>query len=60
MDEDNDIFEMFHELMAKLDADDPEGRMRILSKNPRYEEAIEPATHKITAHKRYYQWKQNK
>ena len=28
--------EMFLELIAKLDAVDPDGRMRILSQNPRY------------------------
>ena len=51
LDEDNDIFEMFQELMAKLDADDPDGRMRILSQNPRYAEDDEPAEKSIT-HKR--------
>lgn len=34
MDEDNDIFEMFLETLNETD--DEEGRMRILSKNPRY------------------------
>lgn len=53
MDEDTDIYDMFLELMAKLDADDPEGRMRILSKNPRYSEDSEPATQKNITHKRY-------
>ena len=53
MDEDTHIYDMFLELMAKLAADDPEGRMRMLSKNPRYEEPNEPATHKNTTHKRY-------
>ena len=38
MDEDNILDEMFLELIAKLDADDPDGRMRILSQNPRYAE----------------------
>lgn len=51
MDEDNDIFEMFQELMAKLDADEPDGRMRILSQNPRYAEDDEPVEKSIT-HKR--------
>ena len=34
MDEDNDIFEMFLETLNETD--DEEGRVRILSKNPRY------------------------
>ena len=42
---------MVRELLAQ-DADEPEGRMRMLSKNPRYEEPSEPATHKTTTHKR--------
>ena len=45
MDEDEDIFEMFQELMAQLDSDDPEGRMRLISKNPRYA-ADDPAAPK--------------
>lgn len=52
MDEDNDIFEMFQELMAKLNADDSNGRMRILSQNPRYAEDEEPQTTKSIVHKR--------
>ncbi len=43
MDEDNDIFEMFLETLNETD--DEEGRMRILSKNPRYA-ADEPEAHK--------------
>ena len=53
MDEDTHIYDMFLELMAKLAADDPEGRMRILSINPRYTEDREQATHKNTTYKRY-------
>lgn len=53
MDEDTHIYDMFLELMAKLDADDPEGRMRILSINPRYTEDSDPATINNTTHKRY-------
>ncbi len=34
--DDEDIFEMFLELMAQLDDDDPSGRIRLISKNPRY------------------------
>ena len=41
MDEDNDIFEMFLEIMASLDQDNPEGRMRVLSQNPRFDETAE-------------------
>lgn len=47
MDEDNDIFEMFLETLNETD--DEEGRMRILSKNPRYaaeESAIQKTTRK--------------
>lgn len=33
---DDDIFEMFQELMEQLEFDDPNGRMRLLSKDPRY------------------------
>ena len=38
MDEDNDIFEMFLEIMASMDQDNPEGRMRVLSQNPRFDD----------------------
>lgn len=44
MDGDEDIYEMFQELMEQLDDEDPSGRTRVLSKNPRYwEEAPEAA-----------------
>lgn len=50
MDDDTDIFEMFLELMVKLATDDPEGRMRVRSQNPRYAESdeinVEKAKHK--------------
>ena len=36
MDEDNDIFELFLEIMERIQDDDSGGRMRILSKDPRY------------------------
>lgn len=36
MDEDNDIFDMFLAIMEQMQSNDPEGRMRMLSKNPRY------------------------
>ena len=36
MDEDNDVFEMFLVMMEQLQSNDSEGRMRMLSKNPRY------------------------
>ena len=52
MDEDNVVYEMFLELMSRLDADDPDGRMRILSRNPRYAEDDEPAITKSITHKR--------
>ena len=34
--DDEDIFEMFLEMMERLESDDPDGRMRLISKNPRY------------------------
>ena len=43
MDEDNDIFEMFLETLNETE--DEEGRVRILSKNPRHS-ADDPATSK--------------
>ena len=52
MDVDDILYEMFLEMTAKLDADDPDGRMRILSQNPRYDENEEPKTKKSTTHKR--------
>ena len=52
MDEDDILYEMFLELTATLDADDPDGRMRILSQNPRYTEDDEPTTAKSITHKR--------
>ena len=36
MEEDNDIYELFLEIMEQLQSEDPDGRMRILSKDPRY------------------------
>jgi hypothetical protein len=36
MDEDNDIFEMFLELMEQLQSEDPDVRMRMLAKDPHY------------------------
>ena len=36
MEEDNDIYEMFLAIMKQLRPDAPAGRMRILSKDPRY------------------------
>jgi len=52
MDEDDILYEMFLELTAKLDANDPVGRMRILSQNPRYAEDDEPTAVKSITHKR--------
>lgn len=51
MDEDNDIFEMFLELMEQLQSEDPDGRMRLLSKDPRYA-ADDPAKSKHEQTKR--------
>ena len=36
MDEDNYAFEMLQALMQQLDDDNGSGRMRVLSKDPRY------------------------
>ena len=36
MDEDNDIYELFLEIMEQLQSEDSEGRMHMLSKDPRY------------------------
>ena len=52
MDEDYEFFEMFLELVMKLEADDPEGRMRVLSYNPRFVEEIEITEDKNRNHKR--------
>ena len=45
MEEDNDIFEMFLEVMEQLEPENPDGRMRVLSKDPRYA-ADDPAASK--------------
>ena len=44
--DDEDIFEMFLEMMEQVDFEDPDGRMRVLSKEPRYA-ADDPATQQI-------------
>ena len=46
MDEDNDVFEMFQQIMEQLQDDDPDSRIRVLSKNPRYA-ADDPAAQYI-------------
>ena len=50
MDEDNDIFELFQEMISHLDQDDPDGKMRILSQNPRYNENTEQQEKKTKSH----------
>jgi hypothetical protein len=52
MDEDYDIFEMFQEIIASLEQKDPNGNMRMLSQNPRYNENPEPDTKNTITHKR--------
>lgn len=52
MDDDDVIYEMFMELMAQLEADSPNARMRVLSQNPRYAEDTDPAAEKNILHKR--------
>ena len=44
--DDEYVFEMFLEMMDQLDSDDSDGRMRVLSKEPRYA-ADDPATQQI-------------
>lgn len=34
--DDEDIFEMYLEMMEQVDLEDPDGRMCVISKNPRY------------------------
>ena len=36
MDEDYELFELFQEIMEQVQGDDSDGRLRMLSKNPRY------------------------
>lgn len=52
MDDDYEFYEMFLELIAKLEVDSPEGRMRVLSYNPRYVENAEKSAEKNRKHKR--------
>ena len=47
--DDEDIFEMFLEMMEHVDLEDPDGRMRVISKNPRYA-ADSPAAPKQNHH----------
>ena len=44
--DDEEIFEMFLELIEQLDLQDPDGRIRVLSKLPRYT-TEEPTTQQI-------------
>ena len=46
MDEDDYMFEMMQDLLASLQADGPNGRMRVISKDPRFAADI-PAAQKI-------------
>ena len=45
MDEDEYIFELFLETMKRIEEDEAEGRLRMLSKSPRYAEEY-PAPNK--------------
>ena len=38
MDEDEYVFELFLETMKRIEEDEVDGRLRVLSKNPRYAE----------------------
>ena len=51
MDDDMYLYDMFQELILRLDEDNPHGRMRMLSKEPRYA-ADDPAAPKIKIEKR--------
>ena len=52
MNEDSDISDMFQEIIASLEQKDPNGNMRMLSQNPRYNENPEPDTKNTITHKR--------
>lgn len=52
MDEDNDFFEMFQEIITRLENKDSDGNMRMLTQNPRYNENPETDTRKTINHKR--------
>ena len=41
--EDNDIFELFQEIMEQVQGDDSDRRLRMLSKNPRYAADVKAA-----------------
>ena len=51
MDDDMYLYDMFQKLMQQLDDDNDTGRMRVLSKEPRYA-ADDPAAIKIKTEKR--------
>ncbi len=51
MDDDIYVFEMFLQIMQLFEADIPDSRMRVLSKNPRYA-ADDPAKPKHRTEKR--------
>ena len=46
MNEEDDIYQLFLELMKQLQEEAPVGRLRVLSKNPRYA-ADDPAAQQI-------------
>ena len=50
MDDDNDVFELFQQIMEQLQDKDPNGRLRMLSKNPRYAADDPAAQNRKTTH----------
>ena len=50
MDEDNDVYELFLEIMEQIKNEAPAGRMRVLSKDPRYAADDPVAQHQKIRH----------
>ena len=50
MDDDNDVFELFQQIMEQLGGETPPSRMRVLSKNPRYAADDPAAQNRKTTH----------
>ena len=56
MDNDEYIFEMFLEIMEQIENNDTDGRLRMISKNPRHAEAV-PAEQKTNRRERLHHGK---
>ena len=50
MEEDEYIYELFEEILKRVNEDDPNGRMRVLSKNPRFAGEVSVCTKEIKKH----------